>query len=50
MADFNFALRIESEELHKELKKLAQEDDRSLNNFINRILKKHIKENKENDK
>ncbi len=34
------------EDVLKELKILAEEDDRSLSQYINIILKKHIKNNK----
>lgn len=39
-----------SEEIKKELDRLALEDNRSLNNYIVNILIKHIDEKKKNSK
>lgn len=37
-----FSLRM-PEDIHTEIKKLADQDDRSLNNYIVKVLENHIK-------
>ena len=49
MYQIQFTLRLE-EELHEEIKKLAEEDKRSLNSEITYILEKYLKEKKETKK
>lgn len=44
MDSVTFTIRIPPE-LKEQLEKIASEDDRSLNNLINIILKKYVKEN-----
>ena len=39
-----------NEEIKKELDRLALEENRSLNNFINTILIKYLEEHKKNDR
>lgn len=45
----NMTLRM-TEQLWKELKKIALEEERSINGEINYIVKKYIEEKKEKDK
>lgn len=44
----NLTLRL-PEELYKQLKELAFEEERSINGEINYIIKKYIEENKKED-
>ncbi|MGL4672693.1 hypothetical protein [Cetobacterium sp.] len=43
MKTLTFHLRIESKDLKEKIENLAKEENRSINNLINTILKKHLR-------